>query len=193
MNKKILAVSIIILVGAWFFIFKKPADKNEQKTKEQLRQISSEDIMKGMKIASSQFNNNGNIPSRYTCDGDDISPPLNVSEIPQGTKSLVLIVDDPDAPSGDWVHWVVWNIPPDIRKIEENSIPQGGIEGVTDFGSAGYGGPCPPSGTHRYQFKLYALDNTLDLDISAEKKDVEAAMQGRILDQTTLVGLYSRQ
>ncbi|GAG65703.1 unnamed protein product, partial [marine sediment metagenome] len=105
-------------------------------------------------------------------------------------KSLVLIVDDPDAPAKTWVHWTVWNIDPKTTEILENSIPQDAVEGVTDFGTSGYGGPCPPSGTHRYFFKLYALDTTLDLSSSATVEDIQEAMEGHILDSVELIGLY---
>jgi len=143
-------------------------------------------------IGSPGFVNNKNIPSKYTCDGDDINPGLIFNGIPEDAESLVLIVDDPDAPSGTWVHWTVWNIDPATDSITENSVPDGAVEGNTDFGKPGYGGPCPPSGTHRYYFKLFALDTDLDLDISSTAADIEAAMKGHILTKTELMGLYSR-
>ena len=146
-----------------------------------------------MRIASPAFQNNQTIPAKYTCDADNVNPPLIFSEVPQGTKSLALIVDDPDAPAGTWVHWLVWNIDPAVRQIAENSVPAGAVEGVTSFGTAGYGGPCPPSGTHRYFFKAYALDSMLELDGKADKEKLLAAMKGHILDQAELVGLYKRQ
>src|SRR3989344_9303767 len=137
-----------------------------------------------MKLTSTVFGNNGNIPAKYTCDGEDINPSLSIADIPQGTKSLCLIVDDPDAPAGDCVHWTVWNIAPHTNEIEENSVPSGAVEGTTGFGKTGWGGPCPPSGTHRYQFKLYALDAVLGLDSSATKKDVLAALESHVLAKT---------
>lgn len=146
-----------------------------------------------MKITSSAFENNQIIPAKYTCDGQDISPPLKIEEMPQEAKSLVLIVDDPDAPMGTWVHWVVFNIEPSVSLIGENMVPQGGKEGLNDFSKTSYGGPCPPSGSHRYFFKVYALDKMLELDSSANKGDVEKAMEGSILDQAELIGLYQRQ
>jgi len=154
---------------------------------------TEEEIMEeAMKIASTAFKPDEMIPSKYTCDGENVNPQLNISGIPEDAESLVLIVDDPDAPGGTWVHWTVWNIDPGTNEIAENSIPGGAIEGVTDFGVTGYGGPCPPSGTHRYFFKVYALDTTLDLDSSATAKGVEDAMQGHILDSAELIGLYER-
>ena len=145
-----------------------------------------------MKIASSAFENKQMIPSKYTCDGENINPPLQITEVPSNTQSLVLIVDDPDAPSGDWVHWLVWNINPETKLITENESPQGAIQGTNDFGKQNYGGPCPPSGIHHYQFKIYALDTTLNLPSSSRKKDLEKAMANHILDKDMLIGLYQR-
>jgi len=145
--------------------------------------------MNELKITSPAFEANGEIPNKYTCDGADINPPLHIEGIPKETQSLVLIMDDPDAPGGTWDHWIVWNIPP-VDTIEEDSVP--GTEGRNDFRRQAYGGPCPPSGTHRYFFKVYALDTTLDLPPTATKADVEQAMEGHILAQGELIGRYSR-
>jgi Raf kinase inhibitor-like YbhB/YbcL family protein len=119
-----------------------------------------------------------------------VNPPLTVENVPDGTKSLVLIIDDPDAAIGVWNHWLVWNIPAGIREITENSVP--GIEGTNTGGRRRYGGPCPPSGTHRYFFKVYALDVELDLNVGSKKKDVENAMRGHVLAEGELLGLYRR-
>lgn len=146
-----------------------------------------------MEIISSAFAHNEAIPSKYTCDGENVNPPLSFSNVPNETKSLVLIVDDPDAPLGTWVHWTVWNMPPTTTEIPEKSVPAGAIEGQTSFGKPGYGGPCPPSGTHRYFFKLYALDTILSLDASSTKEDLEHAMKNHILSQRELIGLYKRK
>lgn len=146
--------------------------------------------MKSLSVMSSSFGSNQLIPKKYTCDGEDVNPPLSVGGVPEGTKSLVLVVDDPDAPMGTWVHWVAWNIPPTDR-IEENTAP--GIEGLNDFGKHSYGGPCPPSGTHRYFLKFYALDTKLSLPSNSRKKDVENAMKDHVLAKGELVGLYSRR
>ncbi len=132
------------------------------------------------------------IPETYTCDGENIHPELIISGVPDGTKSLAIIVSDPDAPSKNWIHWVVWNIPPDTGIIYENQVPQTAIEGTTDFGRPGYGGPCPPQGTHRYFFNLYALDKVVDLPETATTKDLEAAMSGHVLDTAELMGLYGK-
>ncbi|SRR3989338_4095574 len=133
------------------------------------------------------------IPAKYTCDGEDINPPLFIKEVLEGVRSLVLIFDDPDSPTGNWVHWVVINISPSVSLIEENSAPQGAIEGMNDFGKNSYGGPCPGSGVHGYFFKLYALDRMFELEPSVRKEDVEKAMEGAILDYVELVGVYERQ
>src|SRR3989304_219809 len=136
-----------------------------------------------MKIISSAFENNSNIPSKYTCDGENISPPLSFVDVPQNAKSLVLIVDDPDAPIGIFVHWVLFNIDPGISEIKENSIPQSALQGRTSVGKEGYVGACPPSGTHHYFFKLYAVSKILALTPNAEKQTVEEAMKDNILDK----------
>lgn len=174
-----------------------------------------------MKIKS-VFENNQPIPAKYTSDGKNVNPPLEISNIPNNAKSLVLIIDDPDAPRGDWVHWVLWNIPINLpnsldsqnsgrtenndiklnnskngdyflyNKIEEDSIPKGAVQGLNDFNEHKYLGPSPPSGTHRYKFKIYALDTTLNLNNNSRKSDVENAMQGHIIEQAVLTGTYSR-
>ena len=130
-------------------------------------------------------------PPFGTCDGKDINPELRIEEVSEGTHSLTLIVDDPDAPAGTWVHWVVFDIAPETEVIERNSTR--GTVGVNDFGKQAYGGPCPPGGTHRYFFKLYALDDRLPLKSGVTKSAVEAAMRGHILEQAELVGLYKRK
>lgn len=145
-----------------------------------------------MKLESFAFVTNEMIPAEYTCNGADVSPALAIRDVPPGAKSLVLIVDDPDAPAGLWVHWVLWNIAPDIKEIAKGIVPAGAVEGMTSFGRPGYGGPCPPSGTHHYMFKLYALDTTLSLSPSATARDVEEAMQGSIQAEAILIGLYAR-
>ena len=147
-----------------------------------------------MKLTSLAFENNGLIPAKYTCDGEDINPALKIEKVPPTAKSLVLIIDDPDAPVGTWVHGIAFNMDPDTTLIEERSGPKSGIAGKNSFGKNDYGGPCPPpSETHRYFFKLYALDKKLDLDNSATKADVEKAMENHILGKAELVGKYSKK
>lgn len=144
-----------------------------------------------MKIASSAFENQQKIPLKYTCLEDGINPPLEFSDVPKNAKSLALIMDDPDAPMGTFVHWVVFDIPAVTTGIAENSKPAG-TEGKNGAGETGYFGPCPPSGTHRYFFKLYALDSLLGLDTHADKKAIENAMEGHIVAQAELIGVFSK-
>jgi Raf kinase inhibitor-like YbhB/YbcL family protein len=152
--------------------------------------------VKMIEIASSAFSNMQSIPAKYTCDGQDISPPLKWKGIPEKTKSIVLIVDDPDAPRGTWVHWVLYDIPPGVDSLSENqprtdTLPSGAKQGLTDFKRVGYGGPCPPSGTHRYFFKIYALDTMLNLSAGKTKKEIEAAMKNHVVSQGEMVGTYA--
>jgi Raf kinase inhibitor-like YbhB/YbcL family protein len=146
--------------------------------------------MKELSIKSPAFEHGKLIPKKYSCDGQDINPPLTIEGIPKEAKTFVLAVDDPDAPSGTFDHWIVWNIPASASKIGENTVP--GTEGMNSARQQGYMGPCPPSGTHRYFFKVYALDTELNLGANSRKKDVEKAIQGHILAKGELVGLYRR-
>lgn len=202
MNKIIFVIIIILLiflfgVGVLVLVGKSQEKGGEieevpviEVTKE-VREVAATGA-EVMTISSSAFDNNGTIPQKYTCDGEDINPPVNFGEIPSEAKSLVLIVDDPDAPVGVWSHWLVWNIAPTVTSIEENIVPEGAVAGKNDFGNNNYGGPCPPSGTHRYRFKLFALDTELDIPENSKQKDVEAAVEGHVLAQAELVGTYER-
>ena len=164
---------------------------------------NEEPVQKGsstmtLTVTSSAFEDGGMIPPKYTADGQDISPPIAWDGLPEGTKSIALINDDPDAPMGTWVHWLIWNIPPEVTSLEEempavSKLADGTQQGITDFGRIGYGGPAPPSGVHRYFFKVYALDTMLDLPAGATKPDLEKAIEGHILAQGQLVGKYTRQ
>jgi len=150
-----------------------------------------------MVIYSSAFKENEMIPPKYTCDGENISPPLSWSGASQNTKSFALVVDDPDAPMGIWVHWVVYNIPASVTSFDENIPPienleNGALQGMNDFHKKGYGGPCPPSGIHRYFFKIYALDKIISLSSGATKTQLEKAMDGHIIAKGELIGKYSR-
>jgi Raf kinase inhibitor-like YbhB/YbcL family protein len=158
------------------------------------------DAVMAMTLNSPVFKQNGHIPSRYNCEGEDVSPPLAWEGVPDGAKSLVLIIDDPDAPDPNapktvWVHWVVYNIPPDSESLSENAgktrLPPGALLGLNDFKKMGYGGPCPPIGRHRYFHKLYALDIRLDLR-GATKSQIERAMQGHVLASAELIGTYQK-
>jgi len=150
-----------------------------------------------LSVESDAFTEGGLIPSKYTCDGNDVSPPLRWSGLPDGTRSLALISDDPDAPMGTWVHWVMYNIPPHVRELREHVPPSeklsdSTVQGRTDFGRIGYGGPCPPSGTHRYYFRVYALDTVLDVAPGTTKRQLLRAMEGHVLAQGELMGKYAR-
>ena len=151
-----------------------------------------------IKITSSAFEDGGLIPSKYTCDDQDISPPLQWESVPEGTASIALICDDPDAPTGTFVHWVLFNLPAETRELAENlpdneTLSNGVRQGITDFGKVGYGGPCPPSGTHRYFFKIYALDTRIDLVSVVDKPALLEAIEGHIVGQGQLMGNYKRR
>ncbi len=147
-----------------------------------------------MQIYSDAFEENQHIPSKYSCDGRGLNPPLRITNIPGEAESLVLIVDDPDAPGGTFTHWLVWNIPGDTKRLDEKSLPEEARQGTNSGGSIDYYPPCPPDGTHRYFFKIYALDKRLvDLEVGADRSRVEQAIDGHVLDQAELIGLYSRE
>ena len=138
------------------------------------------------------------MPGKFTCEGENISPQISWTGFPTGVKSFAIICNDPDAPSGDWVHWVIYNIPPGINELKEkypkdNSFENGTKQGITDFKKTGYDGPCPPGGTHRYYFKVYALDTMLDLPDRAAKKDLVAEMKNHIIAEGSLMGKYQRK
>ena len=160
-------------------------DRNQEKNNEIVNEVVN------MKLTSPDFKHNSMMPSELTCDGDGASPELNIEDVPKNAKSLVLINDDPDAPVGTWDHWIVFNMPPTTKKIEKGQEPEG-LGGKNSWGRTGYGGPCPPSGVHRYFFKLYALDTMLNLNEGAAKKEIESAMQGHIIAKAELMGTYKR-
>jgi len=144
-----------------------------------------------MALTSPSFNNGEPIPAQFTCDGEDISPDLDWFGTPSDTVSLALIMDDPDAPVGTWVHWVIYNLPFDVSGLRQG-MDHTGTDGLNSWNETGYGGPCPPSGTHRYFFKIYALDTELDLGPGADKAELIAAMEGHVIGQAELMGTYSR-
>lgn len=189
LKKTINIFTIALISFCLFFTFILTTSCKEAEPIEEIEPMEGAGEQK-MVIESPAFKDNEKIPVIYTCDSDDINPPLLTSNVPDKAKSLVLIVDDPDAPFKTWIHWTVWNIDPKTREIAENSVPDEAIEGVTDFGSSGYRGPCPPSGTHHYFFKIFALDTTLELDSSATAKDLINAIRNHVLDKAELVGLY---
>lgn len=154
--------------------------------------IGQEAIKTGLKISSPAFEHNGQIPSKYTCDGPNLNPLLRIENVPPNTKSFALIFDDMDAPRGSYVHWILWNIDPGVKEIKENSIPEGVVQGLNDFKENNYGGPCPPTRAHRYVFRVYALDVRLNLESRSAKVDLEKAMKGHIISQAQMIGSYKR-
>ncbi|HIH94243.1 TPA: YbhB/YbcL family Raf kinase inhibitor-like protein [Methanosarcina acetivorans] len=193
MNRKDGAVFLVFLLAGVLLI--SGCVKNERAETPADEQSETSNTGKGdenmdiqiIKVFSSAFESNGTIPRKYTCNGENINPPLEFTDIPEGTESLVLIMDDPDAPMNPFTHWIVWNIEP-VAKIEEDSIP--GIEGINNFREIGYGGPCPPSGTHRFFFRVYALDRQLELKAGAGRKELESEMIGHIIAEGELMGKY---
>jgi Raf kinase inhibitor-like YbhB/YbcL family protein len=182
----IFVAAVVYFAKSYIFVTQKSRQSATIKTVEQTKKHS-------MKITSVAFPENQNIPAKFTCTGEDINPALTFSEVPHDAASLVLIMDDPDAPMGTFVHWVVYNMKPTVTGIPENTKPEG-TEGKNGAGKRAYAGPCPPSGTHHYHFKLYALDAELEFPDpeSVDKKAVEEKMQGHILDQAELIGLFSK-
>lgn len=184
MNKKIIigiATAIVILFAGMAYFMKPNSGINLYLPNP-----------KNMKITSPAFRFGEYIPKKYSCQGENINPPLELSDVPAEAKGLVIIVDDPDAPMGMWTHWTLWNINPKTVVIGENGIPRDAVSGINSSGNNKYDGPCPPGGTHRYFFKLYALDTKLDLNASSNKTDLEKALSGHILDWSELMGLYKK-
>jgi Raf kinase inhibitor-like YbhB/YbcL family protein len=168
-----------------------------QEVKHQEEVSKEERRITGMKITSSEFIDGELMPAKYTCDGQNISPPLSWNAIPDGVKSFAIICDDPDAPSGDWVHWIIYNIPSGVNELKENfpkekKTADGTKQGINDFRKTGFDGPCPPGGTHRYYFKLYAIDFIIDKD-DLTKSGLLNAMEGHVIAQAQLTGKYKRQ
>ena len=146
-----------------------------------------------MNLSSPDFSEGGNIPERFTCEGKDMSPTLKIDGVPSEAKSLVVIVDDHDAPAGNFTHWLMWNVAPDLTEIVANRLPSQVVQGVNDFGKSKYSGPCPPSGIHRYYFKLYALDTKLTLPPTSKRKVVDSAIKGHVIAEATLMGKYAKK
>jgi Raf kinase inhibitor-like YbhB/YbcL family protein len=146
-----------------------------------------------MKMSSSAFQNDGTIPEKFSKNDQNVNPELRIEGVPAEAKSLALIVDDPDAPVGLFTHWLVWNIDPKTSEIAEKSVPKGALQGTNDFPGSGYDGPQPPSGTHRYYFKIFALDRMLDLKSGAKRREVDAAMRGHVIAQGEWMGRYSKK
>jgi Raf kinase inhibitor-like YbhB/YbcL family protein len=149
--------------------------------------------IEGLKISSPAFENGGEIPKRYTCDGANVNPSLKIENVPSNTKSLALVFDDIDAPRGTYVHWILWNIDPNVMEIKEDSVAEEAVQGMNDFKKRNYGGPCPPRRAHKYIFKIYALDTLLNLNPNLSKKDLEKAIEGHIISRSELTGVYKRK
>jgi Raf kinase inhibitor-like protein, YbhB/YbcL family len=177
-------ITVTIIFGVLFL-------KNKNSSLEPIKKIAINNS-NNMIISSPAFLEGNKIPDSYGCHGQDVNPPLKFSGVPTEAKSLVLLVDDPDAPSGDWVHWLVFNINPQTESVDENSVPNGAVVGINSFGDKKYGGPCPPMGTHHYKFKLYALDEVLTLADSTEKSELIKAMNNHVIASSVLTGTYSR-
>ncbi|MFC1633103.1 YbhB/YbcL family Raf kinase inhibitor-like protein [Patescibacteria group bacterium] len=181
---KILLISLALMVFVVLGIIFIPREYIEDQT--------SSTSEYPMQISSPSIQTDGAIPTKFTCDGENMNPELQWNAIPERTKSLVLIIEDPDAPVGSWIHWNVWNIDPKSNGVSEGGVPEGGVEGVTSFDTTGYGGPCPRSGEHHYYFKLYALNIELELDSTSNTNDLYAAMDGHLLGETGFMATYSR-
>jgi Raf kinase inhibitor-like YbhB/YbcL family protein len=148
---------------------------------------------KPLKVTSPAYENNKTIPSKYGCDGVNVNPAIRIENVPPGTKSLALLFDDKDAPRKTYVHWILWNIDPSVKEIQENSVPEGAVQGLNDFKKNTYGGPCPPTRPHRYALIVYALDVRLNLDPKSGKAELEKALEGHIIAQGQLMGVYRRE
>lgn len=174
--------ALIVLAGAWYAFNRNPIRISDTKYMPMAAILS---------LTSSTFKNEEPIPSGFTCDGEGISPPLSWEHVPEGATSFVLIMDDPDALGGTWDHWIVFNIPPTVTGVAEGEEPEG-VGGASSFERSGYGGPCPPSGSHRYVFHLYALDTMLDVGEGASKQEILRAMEGHVIAKAELIGTYER-
>lgn len=181
-----LAIGLFVTIATLLIIFRQTVQKRSSN-------LDTGSPATNFSLTSPAFANNKPIPVSYTCKGQNNQPPLNISSIPQGAKSLALIMRDPDAVSGEWTHWLLWNINPSLKELAENSTPIGSTAGTTSFDKPGYGGPCPPAGTgvHRYIFDLYALDTTLNLPASADRGQLDKAIKNHQLGHAELIGSFS--
>ncbi len=189
---------IFLSIFVIFLIYSCKGKVEEKVQINTMQEKKEKDVNMQFKITSQAFEDGGIIPKKYTCDAEDISPPLKWESVPEGTESLAIVCDDPDAPMGTWVHWVLFNITPDTKELPEKvstteTIDNGAKQGTNDFGNIGYGGPCPPGGTHRYFFKLYALDTMLNIEAGIKKADLLKAIEGHLIFETQLMGKYKRQ
>jgi hypothetical protein len=190
MKKTIVIIVVIIILVLTAFIIYKYSGKHTTTFSDQNQQKIN--TTTPMTISSPAFLDTQAIPKQYTCDGNGTNPPLQFLGVPSEAKSLALLVEDPDAPMGTWIHWLMWNIPPKVVQIDENSVPQQAVQGQGSSGQNVYGPPCPPSGIHHYIFTVYALDSELKLPSYSTVENLQAAMQGHIIDQAQLIGVYGR-
>lgn len=181
----VVAVAVFVLIG-WFRTSQSP-----QQT--MLTPTPSGNQTEAIELRSSAFDAGGAIPVKYTCDAENMRPPLSISGVPEGTQSLAIVMYDPDAPGGTFVHWVAWNIPPETKELAEGPLPAGVMEGTNSFRTVGYRGPCPPNGTHRYIWRLYALRTILTLDKSTTRERLETAINTYVIAQTELMARYTKQ
>ncbi len=191
MNRKCFQIIALLLVSTLI-----TGCQNNQNTANLINEVTENKTLSNnetkMKLTSPNFENNGYLPPEFTCDGQEMSPELHIADIPHGTKSLALIMDDPDAENGTWTHWLIWNIPKDTTVIPKNIGPGFATQGNNSWPKAEYGGPCPPLGTHRYFFRLFALSGELDLPSGATRAELEKAMESKIINQDHLQGIYKK-
>lgn len=190
--KKVVLFAIVFLEAIGVLIFWFYGSQNKNQKVENVEEPNISNQKSTMNLSSPAFSDNGSLPAKYSCDGEKVNPPLVISDVPEKAVSLVLIVDDPDAPRRTYTHWTVWNIKPGTKEIKENSVPDGAIQGKTSANRSGYAAACPPLGIHSYTFKMYALDTMLDLPSSADVEDLTAAMDNHILDRAQIIGKYGR-
>ena len=187
MNKIIVIGIVLVLVLIAVFVFVRSGQKVDES------KLTSNSKISTMMLSSEAFSDNSEIPVKYSCDGQKINPPLKISNAPANAQSLALIIEDPDAPGGTFIHWTMWNIKPNATFIAEGAVPEGAVQGLNSADKVGYTPMCPPSGIHHYHFKVFALGTTLNLASGSKFADVVKAMEGHIIDQASLVGLYKRQ
>lgn len=183
-----LTILVLVIVLIWL------AGRNKSEGGKNMPNVNTlTSTASGLQLVSQVFRDGASIPTQYSCNDQNVNPPLNIMSVPANAKSLALIMHDPDAPSGDFVHWLMWDIPTSTETIAVNKVPQGAVQGVNSSGQNKYMGPCPPSGTHHYKFDLYALDTTLNLSSGTNRSELVKAMQGHIVEQHTLTGTFSAQ
>lgn len=191
--KWVIGIGLVVILGIILAVVLRTNNTKSSIINSEPKNSSLNAQKKPMKITSSAFEDNGQIPSEYTCDGQNLWPEITINDVSVQAQSLALVMDDPDAPNGTFTHWILYNIPPTTLKIESGIIPFGSEEATNSFGKKEYGGPCPPSGTHRYFFTLYALDRKISIPQTATVDEVKNLISANAIDKTTLTGLYSKK